>query len=224
MTAATLPKPETTPARRPRAPRRLLARGAEALVFTAAVLVALLHAFDDAFLLPGGGVPLTQHALAFGARARGERGRDLWPSARCGPGVRAAIAFTLRRPRHGQRRPPRAPRPQRGQPASVNDVTGALALLAGVVLVGLAAWIPFRAPRRGRLGPARAGRPRVVLAWLSVVFVFGPVGMAIVDIHSLHAAGRLAAERRLQDRPLHGLRRRPSSRAGTGRRVTARRC
>src|SRR3954454_5065898 len=40
------------------------ASSAEALVFSVAAVVALLHALDDAFLLPGGGVPLTQHALA----------------------------------------------------------------------------------------------------------------------------------------------------------------
>jgi hypothetical protein len=40
------------------------ARSAESLVFSVAAVVALLHALDDAFLLPGGGVALTQHALA----------------------------------------------------------------------------------------------------------------------------------------------------------------
>ena len=65
-------------------------------VFAAAVLVALLHAFDDAFLLPGGGVPLTQHALAF-AIALAASALAVWRFRSLRPGVQAALAFTLRR-------------------------------------------------------------------------------------------------------------------------------
>jgi len=89
-----------------------------------------------AFLFPGGGVPLTQHALAFGiALLATVLAVARFDSLR--PGVRAVIAFTF------------------GVLAAVNggrhvhhmltvgttghDVTGALALGAGVVLVGLAA-------------------------------------------------------------------------------------
>ena len=161
------------------------ARSAEARVFTAAAGLALLHAFDDAFLFPGGGVPLTQHALAFGialvatvlAVARFDALR---------PGVRSAVAFTF------------------GVLAAVNggrhvhhminvgttghDVTGALALLAGVALVGLAAWIPFRHRGEGAAGPVRRWVVRVLVLpvfVLSVISLFGPVGMAVVDIHSM---------------------------------------
>ena len=181
MTAATLPKPETTPARPPRTRRRLLARGAEALVFTAAVLVALLHAFDDAFLLPGGGVPVTQHALAFGL-ALVSSAAAIWAFPSLRPGLRAAIAWSFgvlaivnggRHVHHVL---------SEGNPASVNDVTGALALLAGVALVGLAAWIPFR--HRGQGG--WVARVVVVVAGLaSALFVWMPIGTAIVEIHSL---------------------------------------
>ena len=180
MTAATLPKPEARPTRPPRT-RRLLARGAEALVFTAAVLVALLHAFDDAFLLPGGGVPVTQHALAFGI-ALVSSAVAIWafPSQR--PGVRAALAwsFGVLAVVNGGRHVHHVL--SEGNPASANDVTGALALLAGVALVGLAAWIPFR--HRGQGG--WVARVVVVVAGLaSVVFVWMPIGTAIVEIHSL---------------------------------------
>ena len=71
---------------------------------------------------------------------------------------------------------------------TANDVTGALALVAGVVLVGLAAWIPFRHRGEGASGPVRRWAIRVLLlpvAFLAVSFLFFPVGMAIVDIHSL---------------------------------------
>jgi hypothetical protein len=72
--------------------------------------------------------------------------------------------------------------------ATANDVTGLLALGAGVVLVALAAWIPFC--HRGR-GTARAWAIRVAAVpagLLAAVFFYMPVGMAILDDHSLHKA------------------------------------
>ena len=165
------------------------ARTAEAQVFSVAAAVALLHAFDDAFLFPGGGVPLTQHALAFGIALVA----TVFAVARFSsfrPGVRAAVAFTF------------------GVLAAVNggrhahhiiteggttghDVTGVLALVAGVVLVALAVWIPFRHRGEGASGPVRRWAIRVLVLpafVLAVMFFFGPVGMALVDIHSLPRA------------------------------------
>jgi pimeloyl-ACP methyl ester carboxylesterase len=71
---ATSPRPAALRARFAAAVRT---RTAEALVFSGAAAVALLHAFDDAFLFPRGGVPLTQHAVAFtfGALAAVNGGR-----------------------------------------------------------------------------------------------------------------------------------------------------
>ena len=46
--------------------RSLSARSTEARMFGLAAVLALAHALDDAFLLPGAGVPLTQHSLAAG--------------------------------------------------------------------------------------------------------------------------------------------------------------
>jgi uncharacterized protein len=163
------------------------ARSAEALVFSAAAGAALLHAFDDAFLLPGGGVPVTQHALAFGIALVA----TVLAVARFGslrPGVRAAIAFTfgvlaiLNGGRHVHHFA------VEGQALTGHDVTGALALLAGVVLIGLAAWIPFHHRGEGATSPVRRWAIRVLMLpafALAVVYGFGPVGMAIVDIHSL---------------------------------------
>src|SRR5215212_10801290 len=131
---------------RPRAP--LLTRVAsavrarEALVFSVAAVVALLHAFDDAFLLPGGGVPLTQHALAASiALVASVLAVVRFPSLR--PGTRAAVAFTfgVLAAVNGGRH---AFHIVNEGGTTANDVNGVLALAAGVVLVGLAAWIPFR--------------------------------------------------------------------------------
>jgi pimeloyl-ACP methyl ester carboxylesterase len=155
-------------------------------VFSVAAAVALVHAFDDAFLLPGGGVPLTQHALAAAiALLATVLAVASFPSLR--PGVRSSIAFTFgalalvnggRHVHHILM-----------DGTTANDVTGALAMAAGLVLVGLAAWIPFRHRGEGASGPVRRWVVRVLVLpvfVLALVAFFGPVGMAIVDIHSLH--------------------------------------
>src|SRR3954452_5093143 len=70
------------------------ARSAEALVFSVAAVVALLHALDAAFLLPGGGVPLTQHAPAPAVAWVG-RVPAIGRSPPLGPGTRPAGAYTF---------------------------------------------------------------------------------------------------------------------------------
>jgi uncharacterized protein len=157
----------------------------EALVFSGATALALAHAFDDAFLLPGPGVPLTQHALAAGiALAASVLAIVRFASLR--PGVRAALAFTfgalamVNGGRHGHH--------VLNEGVTANDVTGVLALVAGAVLVGLAAWIPFRHRGEGVTSPAGRWAIRaavVVVGVLSLPFVWMPVGTAIVDIHSM---------------------------------------
>jgi uncharacterized protein len=161
-------------------PTSIRTRSAEAVVFSAAAVIALAHAFDDAFLLPGGGVPITQHALAAAiALVATVLAVVKFPSLR--PGLRAALAFTfgaLAIPNGG-----RHLHHMLHDGATANDVTGVLALAAGVVLVGLAAWIPFRHRGQGRWAVRVVMVPAVVLA---VYCVFMPVGVGIVDIHSLH--------------------------------------
>jgi pimeloyl-ACP methyl ester carboxylesterase len=155
-------------------------RSAEAVAFSAAAVLALAHAFDDAFLLPGGGVPLTQHALA-AAIALVSTVLAIVKFDSLRPGVRAAIAFTF-----GALALPNGGRHLHHilhDGTTANDVTGVLALAAGVVLVGLAAWIPFRHRGQGGWAVRVLTVPAVVLA---VQFVFMPVGIGIVDVHSLH--------------------------------------
>ena len=148
------------------------ARSIEALVFSAAAALALLHAFDDAFLLPSGGLPVTQHALAFGiALVASVVGAVKFDSLR--PGVRAALAFAfgvlavVNGGRHVHH--------IINEGMTANDATGALALAAGVVFVGLAAWIPFRHRGEGASGPVRRWAILVLLlpvAYLAVSFFF----------------------------------------------------
>jgi uncharacterized protein len=174
---------------RTRAASAIRAHSAEAVVFSVAVVVALLHALDDAFLLPGGGVPLTQHALAASiALVASVLALIRFPFLR--PGVRAAVAFTfgvlaaVNGGRHALHIVSEGG-------TTANDVTGALALVAGVVLVGLAAWIPFHHRGEGASGPVRRWAIRVLVVpafLLAAAFLFMPVGTAIVDIHSLHRA------------------------------------
>ena len=105
------------------------------------------------------------------------------------PGLRAATAFTfgvlaaVNGGRHAHH--------IIHEGTTANDVTGVLALAAGVVLIGLAAWIPFAHRGEGASGPVKRWAIRVAvlpLGLLAAMFVYMPVGMAIVDIHSLHRA------------------------------------
>ena len=83
-----------------RAPRgvsigaRVRARSVEAVVFSVAAVVALAHAFDDALLLPGAGVPLTRHGFALMiALVATVVAAVRFDSMR--PGLRAVTAFTF---------------------------------------------------------------------------------------------------------------------------------
>ena len=77
------------------------------------------------------------------------------------PGVRAAVALTfgvlaaVNGGRHAHH--------IINEGTTANDVTGVLALVAGVALVGLAAWIPFRHRGEGASGPARRWAIRVLM-------------------------------------------------------------
>jgi uncharacterized protein len=154
-------------------------RTTEALVFSVAVVLALAHALDDAFLLNTGGVPLTQHALAAGiALVASVLAIVRFDSLR--PGLQSATAFvfgTLAAINGGRHAHHIAT-----VDLTANDVTGVLALAAGVVLIGLAAWIPFHHRGEGRW------LTRLIVPPLMLVGIWaigGPVGMALTDIHSL---------------------------------------
>ena len=146
-------------------------------VFTTAVAVALVHAADDAFVHRGPGLGLGQHALAgLIALVAGTAAIVAFPRLR--PGGRAALALVLgvlalvngalhvlHVGSHG---------------ASGGDVTGVLAALAGVVLIGLAVAIPWR--HRGE-GSWRGRTVAVAGGVLASLFVIGPVALGIVATH-----------------------------------------
>jgi hypothetical protein len=152
-------------------------RTGEALVFAVATAVALVHALDDAFVHRGAGRGLGQHALAAAISVVAfVAGTLAFPSLR--PGLRAAVAFSF------------------GGLAIVNgmlhvihiaeygpeggDLTGALAVAAGVVLVGLAVAIPWR--HRGE-GTVTSRVLAVPAGFVVFLFVLVPVSMGIVATH-----------------------------------------
>jgi predicted alpha/beta hydrolase len=138
-------------------------------VFSIAVLVALVHALDDAFVHRGPGLGLGQHALA-GLLALASAVAALIAFPRLRPGVQAALAFSF------------------GVLAVFNggmhvrreSVTGVLVLVAGITLIGLAAAIPWRA--RGA-GTWRSRTVAIVGGLLASLFVLGPIGLGIVSAH-----------------------------------------
>jgi dienelactone hydrolase len=173
---------ERAPERRP--PRRWAAhRSPEALVFSAATAVALLHALDDAFFHRQPGVGLGQHALAAALALVLSAGAVYaFPYAR--PAVRSAMALLF------------------GALAIVNgmlhvkhiadlgaaasDLSGALAAAAGAVLVGLAIAIPWLHRGEGAAGPLRRWAVRVLAVPLGLVAVFYtivPMGIALTETH-----------------------------------------
>src|SRR3954469_7036059 len=73
---------------------RVRTRSSEAFVFSAAAVLALAHAFDDALLLPGADVPLTRHAFAL-ALAVAATVAAIGSFEAMRPGARAVTAFTF---------------------------------------------------------------------------------------------------------------------------------
>ena len=161
---------------------RRLAFG-ETAVFRGALLIALLHALDDAFLNRQPGVPIDQHAVAAGL-AVGIGGLVIVSFPRMRPGLRAASALAL------------------GVFAVVNgalhvahiavdelggsDATGVLALAAGAVLVLLGLAIPILHRGEGAATRSRRWSYRIVAALAGALVVYAflfPVGGAIVQTH-----------------------------------------
>jgi fermentation-respiration switch protein FrsA (DUF1100 family) len=149
----------------------------EALVFAAATTVALVHALDDAILHRQPGVPADRHAVAVGiALNLGIAAIMLFGRMRAG--LRAAVAFAFGglAATNGALHVVHVA----GHGTAGSDVTGVAAAAAGLVLVGLAAAIPWR--HRGSSN-WRARAVAVPATLIALVFVLVPTGMGIVEVH-----------------------------------------
>jgi len=166
-------QPRTRPARRSR----------EALVFSAATAVAVLHALDDAFLHRQPGVGLGQHALAAAlSLVLGLGAVYIFPSMR--PALRSAVALlfgslaTVNGMLHVKH--------IADSGAAASDLTGVLAAAAGAVLVGLAIAIPWLHRGEGAAGPRRRWVYRVLavpLGLLAVLYTIVPMSIALTETH-----------------------------------------
>ncbi len=167
MQTITLEKPAPAP---PRARLRITTRG----VFTGATAVALLHALDDAFLGRQPGLGLGQHALAALIALAGAV-VAIWAFPRMSAALRAATAFTfavlatVNGAMHVQH--------IRADGVAHSDLTGVLALAAGLVLAGLAVFLLWHRRRWWQRLLA------VPVAILGSFLVLGPMAMGIIDAH-----------------------------------------
>jgi uncharacterized protein len=172
-----------------RAPRRawptsrLARRAPQTVLFSAAIAVALVHALDDAFLHRGPGVGLGQHALAAAVSlVLGLGAICAFPFVR--PAGRSAMAFffgalaIVNGALHVKH--------IAAESAGASDVSGVLALAAGVVLIALAAAIPWRHRGEGTAGRGRRWAQRIAAipaGLLLALFTVVPITTAITETH-----------------------------------------
>ena len=166
-------QPRIRPARRSR----------EALVFSGAIAVALLHALDDAFFHRQPGVGLSQHAVAaVVSLILGLGAIYVFPSMR--PALRSAVALlfgslaTVNGMLHVKH--------IADSGAGASDLTGVLAAAAGIVLVGLAIAIPWLHRGEGPAGPRRRWAYRVLavpVGLLAFVYTVVPMSIALTETH-----------------------------------------
>jgi dienelactone hydrolase len=183
MSIDTVPSGATAPTGA--APAR---RGRERAVFVAAVAVGLVHAVDDAVLHRQPGVPVGRHLVALLA-VTVAAGVATAVFSRLRPGLRSAVALiagalvvangslhVIHVAAVGMER---------------SDLTGLLAAVAGLVLVGLGVVIPLR--HRGEVPGTRRRRwlrrGVAVLVGLGVaVFAVQPLVVGIVQTHKFREA------------------------------------
>ena len=205
-------------------PTSRLARSApQTAIFSAAIAVALLHALDDAFLHRGPGVGLGQHVMAAVGLARARRSARSTPSRTCGPRRARRWPSSSARSRSSTAPCMSSTSPPSGMAAS--DLTGVLALAAGIVLVGLAACDPVRHRGEGTAGRGGAGRTAslaVPAGLLLALFTVVPIGTAIIETHKFRE--RIGAPPGADYREVaFDASTASTSPAGTARRATARR-
>lgn len=180
MTTTTLGKraPESA-----RGATRSARRSPEALIFSAATAVALVHALDDAFVHRQPGVGLGQHALAAAVSlVLGLGAMYAFPSLR--PALRSAVALLfgslaivngMLRVKHIA-----------DSGAAASDVSGALAAAAGAVLIALAVATPWMHRGEGAAGRRRRWAYRILavpIGLLAFLYTVVPMGIALTETH-----------------------------------------
>ena len=170
-------------ARHARPTTRVSRRAPQAVVLAAAMAVALLHVFDGAFLHREPGVGPGQHLLLVAVSlALGLGAVAAFPYLR--PAARAALAFffgalaIVDGAMHAKH--------IAAESAATSDVTGVLGLVAGVVLVGLAAAIPWLHRGEGTAGTRRRWAYRIAavpVGLLLALYTVVPIGTAITETH-----------------------------------------
>ena len=168
-------------------------RSREALVFRAALAIAAVHALDDAFIGRQPGVGLGQNlagmiSIAVAAAA-------VFAFGRVRPGVRAGLAIGLGVPAlvNGAMHVTHI----KFDAAAASDITGVLAVGAGLVLIGLGATIPWLHRGEAAASAARRWGNRalaVPFAALFALLAVIPVGLAIFETPTSRA--RSSAARR----------------------------
>jgi uncharacterized protein len=155
----------------------------ETIVFRGATAVALVHALDDAFLDRQPGVALSQHAVAAViSLAGGVAAMVAFPGLR--PGFRAAIGLvfgTLATTNGAMHLVHIA----KDGPAH-SDLTGVLALIAGIVLIGLGLSIPWLHRGEGARTAQRRWVNRGIAVAAGVLVLYAglyPTAAAIVPTH-----------------------------------------
>ena len=155
----------------------------ETIVFRGATAVALVHALDDAFLDRQPGVDLSQHALAAViSLAGGVAAMVAFPRLR--PGVRTAIGlvFGTLATTNGAMHVVHIAKDGPAQ----SDFTGVLALIAGIVLIGLGLSIPWLHRGEGARTRRRRWVNRGIAVAVGVLVLYAglyPTAAAIVPTH-----------------------------------------
>jgi uncharacterized protein len=158
------------------------------LIFRAATALALVHALDDAFVNRQPGVDLDPHALAAAISVAGAAAAAVsFPRLR--PGLRAAIAlvFGVLAVTNGFMHVIHIAK----EGPAHSDLTGVLAAVAGLLLIGLALWIPWRHRGEGARTARRRWINRAIALVLGALLVYAglyPTAVAIVPTHKYREA------------------------------------
>ncbi|MGZ4277728.1 MAG: alpha/beta hydrolase [Solirubrobacteraceae bacterium] len=169
--------------RRARTTTRVGRRAPETAVFAVAVAVWLVHVLDDALMHREPGVGPRQHLLAVVVSlALGLGAVYGFPSLRAAARSAVAVFFAALATVDGAIHAKHIA----AESAGASDVTGVLALAAGVVLIGLAAAVLWLHRGEGEAGARRRWAYRIAavpVGLLLALYTVVPIGTAITETH-----------------------------------------